>query len=127
MDDGKDILVVEDDPEINELVGAYVQLAGFDYRAAHDGASALQRVSERRPSLIVMDLMLPDADGLEICRQIKSDPQTRAIPVLVLTALDREEQRARGRACGIAGYMTKPFDPDDLIDTIKRTAVNGRH
>jgi DNA-binding response OmpR family regulator len=125
MLNGKDVLVVEDDPDINELVGAYVQLAGFGYRAAHDGAAALRQVSEHKPSLIVLDLMLPDTDGLEVCRRLKSDPQTRQIPVLVLTALDREEQRTRGRECGAAGYMTKPFDPDDLMDTIRRSATVG--
>jgi DNA-binding response OmpR family regulator len=122
MMNGKDVLVVEDDPDINELVGAYVQMAGFAYRAAHDGATALRQVSEHKPSLIVMDLMLPDTDGMEVCRQLKANPNTRQIPVLVLTALDQEEQRAQGRACGLAAYMTKPFDPDDLMDTIRRTA-----
>lgn len=123
MIDGKNVLVVEDDPEINELVGAYVELAGFTYRPALDGAAAMRCVHEHLPSLVVLDLMLPDTDGLEICRWIKSDPATSGVPVLMLTALDRQEQRQRGKECGAAEYMTKPFNPDDLMAAIKRTAA----
>ena len=68
-----DVLVVEDDTQINELVGAYVQIAGYEYRSALDGAGALAAVRERLPSLIILDLMLPDTDGFEVCKQLKSD------------------------------------------------------
>lgn len=122
------VLVVEDDQEINELVGAYVQIAGFDYHPAADAAQALRKARAEHPSLIVLDLMLPDADGFEVCRRLKSEPETRDIPVLMLTALEGEEERRRGRECGAVEYMTKPFDPDRLMTAIKDFAHrNGQH
>ena len=122
---GADVLVVEDDTQINELVGAYVQIAGVGYRAALDGASALAAVRERLPSLIILDLMLPDTDGFEIARQLKRDEKTASIPIVMLTALDRDEQRKQGMDAGAVRYITKPFDPDQLIDAIRKTALTG--
>ena len=119
----RDVLVVDDDAEINELVGAYVGLAGFGYTAALDAASGLRQAVERSPSLIVLDLMLPDASGLEVCRQLKRDHRTAGIPVLMLTALDRDEQRRKGHEAGVVAYMTKPFDPDALMHTIRVHAL----
>ena len=119
-----DVLVVEDDPEINELVGAYAQLAGFEYRRALDGASAFAEVSRRPPSLIVLDVMLPDLDGFEICRRLKSTPSA-GVPVIFLTALYDEASRRRGMECGAADYLTKPFDPDRLIESLERHGHPG--
>jgi two-component system, OmpR family, alkaline phosphatase synthesis response regulator PhoP len=119
------ILVVEDDPEINELVGAYVQIAGFHYHPAWDGSSALNEARRHHPVLIVLDLMLPDVDGFEVCRRLKSEVETAAIPIVMLTALDREEHRRKGRQCGAVDYITKPFDPDRLLQTILANARNG--
>jgi len=122
MGQHKDVLVVEDDREINELVGAYVQIAGFEYLSALDGASALSQARLHHPSLIVLDLMLPDTDGFEICRKLKSEQGTAQIPVVMLTALSDEEHRRKGRECGAAEYITKPFDPDVLMAAIKDNA-----
>ena len=119
------VLVVEDDPEINELVGAYVQLAGYEYASALNGTAALRKVDERRPVLIVLDVMLPDVDGFEVARRLKGEERTRGIPIVMLTALDRDEHRQRSRQMGVADYLTKPFDPDRLMDAIRRNA-NGR-
>jgi DNA-binding response OmpR family regulator len=114
--------VVEDDSALNQLVGAYVELAGFDYRAALDGKSALRAASERPPSVVILDLMLPDMDGFEVCRKLKSDQHTARIPVLMLTALTQDESRRRGLECGAAAYMTKPFDPDELMNAIRQVS-----
>jgi DNA-binding response OmpR family regulator len=121
----RDVLVVEDDREINELVGAYVQIAGFEYRSALDGASALAEAREKQPSLIVLDLMLPDTDGFEVCRRLKSNEDTAQIPIVMLTALSDEEHQRKGRECGASDYITKPFDPDRLLAAIKENAGNG--
>src|SRR3954471_1627612 len=115
------VLVVEDDPEINHLVGAYARLAGFDYRAATTAAAAFDEIRRHRPSLIVLDVMLPDLDGFEICRRVKEDPDTRPIPVILLTALG-EAYRQRGLACGASEYLGKPFDPDLLMEAMSRYA-----
>ena len=123
-----EVLVVEDDADINELVGAYAQIAGYDYVAAHDGAEAMEQIRRHSPSLIVLDLMLPDLDGMEICRRVKSNHETKAIPVIIPTALDGENSRRDGRQCGAAAYLTKPFDPDRLMATIAQHAPkNGKH
>ena len=124
-DGSGDVLVVEDDEQINELVGAYAQIAGFGYRRALDGAEGLRSAHEHPPALIILDLMLPDTDGFEVCRQLKIDEQTAAVPIVMLTALNGEEQRKRGLACGAVRYMTKPFDPDRLIEEIKSNARKG--
>lgn len=122
MSANRDVLVVEDDREINELVGAYVQIAGFEYRSALDGQSALAEAREKHPSLIVLDLMLPDTDGFEVCRKLKSQQETREIPIVMLTALSDEENQRKGRECGASDYITKPFDPDVLMAAIKENA-----
>ena len=120
-----DVLVVEDDPEINELIGAYVELCGFPCRRVRRGDDALREVREHHPALIILDIMLPDIDGFEICRRIRADAGTAAIPIIMLTALDQELMRCRAIECGATDYLTKPFDPDRLMAAIRQRAGNG--
>src|SRR5579871_5892341 len=87
------VLVVEDDPEINRLVGAYVEFAGFQYLSALDGAEAMAQLKAQLPCAIVLDLMLPDISGWEVCRRVKAGDQTQDIPVIILTALDNDDSR----------------------------------
>jgi DNA-binding response OmpR family regulator len=124
MHDGQ-VLVVEDDPEVNELVGAYAQIAGFIYEPALNGSIALEKAAHHVPALILLDVMLPDLDGFEVCRRLKSEDRTRGVPVIMLTALDRDEYRLRGQQCGAVAYVTKPFDPDHLVEVIRSNARNG--
>jgi DNA-binding response OmpR family regulator len=119
------VLVVEDDPEVNELVGAYVEIAGFSYESAPNGYVALAKVKQHKPAMILLDVMLPDLDGFDICRRLKSEPGTRDIPVVMLTALDRDEYRQRGRQCGAAAFLTKPFDPDHLMRVMRENAAGN--
>lgn len=119
MSEAGKVLVVEDDPEVNSLIGAYAQIAGYDYTAAYDGQSALREVRSGPPDLILLDVMLPDLDGFEICRRLKSQPHTAAIPVVILTALDPQECRSRGGQCEVVAMISKPFDPEELIRTIR--------
>lgn len=127
MDQNHDVLVVEDDATVNALIGAYVELAGFGYRSAVDGEQALREARRRTPSLIVLDIMLPDTDGFEVCRQIKRDTRTADVPVVMLTALSDETSRRRGMECGAAEYLTKPFDPDRFLDVLKARAKRNGH
>ncbi len=127
MENGKsDVLVVEDDREINELIGAYVEMAGCDYHAAHDGESALRQAADHPPDLVVLDVMLPDLDGFEVCRRLKDSADTAGVPVVMLSALDREEHRKKGEACGAVAYMTKPFDPEKLLSAIRDHGQGGK-
>jgi DNA-binding response OmpR family regulator len=121
----RSVLVVEDDREINELVGAYAQIAGFEYRPALDGTSALREAHARVPAAVVLDLMLPDIDGFEVCKQLKNEPDTRPVPVIMLTALVDDASRQKGRECGASEYLTKPFDPERLMDALARHTRDG--
>ena len=118
-----DVLVVEDDPEINQLVGAYAELAGFRYRSALTGSAALAEVRRSRPQVIVLDLMLPDIDGLEVCRRVRAEFGKGDVPVIILTALESEQTRRSGIECGASEYLTKPFDPEQLMSTISKHAA----
>jgi two-component system OmpR family response regulator len=117
-----DVLVVEDDPQINELVGAYAQIAGFEYRRALNGTDALAEVGRRTPRVIVLDVMLPDLDGFEICRRIKQQQAAAGarVPIIFLTAMDSDAARRKGMECGADEYLTKPFDPDRLLESLAR-------
>jgi DNA-binding response OmpR family regulator len=122
---GRDVLVVEDDREINELVCAYAEIAGFGHRSALCGFDAVEQVRSRPPALIVLDLMLPDIDGFEVCRRVKAEAESKGKPIpviIILSALDGEKSRQQGRALGAVDYLTKPFDPDRLMEVITRHA-----
>ncbi len=117
-----DVLVVDDDAEINDLVGSYVQIAGFNYRAALDASSALKSVRKSIPALIILDLMLPDMDGFQLCKELRRDKMLAGIPIVMLTAMNREECRKQAEECGVADYLTKPFDPEKLLAAIRKNA-----
>jgi len=125
--DSRDLLVVEDDPELNELVGAYAEMAGFRYRPALNGTDALAEIERHVPAAIVLDLMLPDMSGFDVCAKVKGVARTNHVPVIILTALDSDHSRRRGLECGAAEYLTKPFDPDVLMNTIRRHANRNGH
>ena len=122
-----DVLIVEDDPEINELIGAYVQLAGFACRQVMRGDEAIRAATGHPPILIVLDVMLPDLDGFEICKRLRLDPHTATVPIIMLTALDQEDMRTRAAHCGVTEYMTKPFDPERLMAAIRQWTRSARH
>lgn len=124
-----DVLVVEDDAAINELIGEYLKLDGHHYRSALDGDSALREAREQTPNVVVLDVMLPDIDGFEICRRLKSDPRTENVPVVMLSALSDEQSRQAGMQCGASEYITKPFQPDQLLNAIKQYGCrrNGKN
>jgi len=112
------VLVVEDDREINELVGAYAELCGFAYRPALDGTTALKEARRDRPAAVILDLMLPDFDGFEVCRQMRADVSLMGVPIIILSALSSEKDKAMGFACGADAYLTKPFNPDQLMKAL---------
>jgi len=112
------VLVVEDDREINSLVGAYAQICGFEYRPALDGTTALREARREAPSAVILDLMLPDVDGFEVCRRLRNDLHLTDVPIIILSALSSEKDKARGRECGADEYLNKPFNPDELIKTL---------
>jgi two-component system, OmpR family, alkaline phosphatase synthesis response regulator PhoP len=110
------VLVVEDEPSIASFVSLYLTNAGYGVRAVGSGAEALAQVEKEQPALIVLDLMLPDMDGIEICRRIR---QRRDIPILMLTARDEDVDKIIGLEVGADDYMTKPFNPRELVARVK--------
>ena len=109
------ILVVEDDPDIQELVCYNLQQAGLETIAVEGGEAAIDRLEVEAVEMIVLDLMLPGMDGLEVCRWLKQQPQLREIPVLMLTARAEEVDRIVGLELGADDYVVKPFSPRELV------------
>ncbi len=120
------ILVVDDEPEAVELVTFNLEQAGFAVATALDGAEALRKAQALIPSLIVLDLMLPEIDGLEVCKLLRRNPDTAAIPILMLTARAAEIDRVLGLELGADDYLTKPFSPRELVLRIKNILARGR-
>jgi len=108
------VLVVDDEPDLLELVRFHLAQAGFEVETVRDGRQGIEAVRRRRPHLVVLDWMLPDLPGTEVCRQIRSDPQFRDLPILLLTAKAEEVDRVVGFELGADDYVTKPFSPREL-------------
>ena len=120
------ILIVDDEPEAVELVEFNTKQAGFDVLTAADGAEALKKARAALPNLIVLDLMLPEIDGLEVCKMLRRDPATAAIPIVMVTAKAAEIDRILGLELGADDYITKPFSPRELVLRIKNILQRGR-
>jgi DNA-binding response OmpR family regulator len=121
------ILVVEDESSIASFVALYLKNAGYGVKTAATGGEALTQVAAEKPALIVLDLMLPDIDGIEVCKQIR---QSSDVPILMLTARDEDVDKIIGLEVGADDYLTKPFNPRELVARIRsvlRRATPERH
>jgi len=114
------ILVVDDDPVILRLLQVNFRLEGYDVVTASRGDEALRIAKEQTPDVIVLDVMMPGIDGYEVCRELKEDPATAGAPVIFLSARAQDADRDRGYALGVVAYVTKPFDPAQLVDVVRR-------
>ena len=115
----KKILVVEDDRDISELITYNLEREGYDIACLYDGSQVVDFVKKRKPELIILDLMLPEVDGIEICRTLKSDAATKHIPIVMLTAKGEEADVVVGLQMGADDYIPKPFSPKVLAARIK--------
>jgi DNA-binding response OmpR family regulator len=115
-DDTQTILVVEDEQSIASFVAAYLRNDGFEVRLTPSGREALSIVASAEPALVVLDLMLPDLDGMEVCRRIR---ETSTLPVLMLTARDDDLDKIAGLDAGADDYLTKPFNPRELVARVR--------
>lgn len=113
------VLVIEDDPDIVELVAYNLEREGFRVFSAGKGEEGVRAAAERQPSLILLDLMLPGIDGLEVCRRLKARADTDAIPIIMLTAKGEESDVVLGLGLGADDYVTKPFSPRELVARIR--------
>jgi phosphate regulon transcriptional regulator PhoB len=114
-----DVLIVEDEPDIRNLLVHHLTREGFRCRTAASGPEALARVRSAAPDLVVLDLMLPEVNGLEVCRRLRSDAATAAIPIIMLTAKTDEVDRIVGLEMGADDYVAKPFSPKELVARVR--------
>lgn len=120
------VLVVEDEQALSELLNYNLTKEGFDVALAMDGDDALYMVEEDAPDIILLDWMLPNVSGVEICRQLRARTQTRDIPIIMLTARGEEEDRVRGLETGADDYMTKPFSMTELVARMRAVLRRAR-
>ena len=113
------ILVVDDEPDALELIEVNLKGAGFDVLSAANGRQALEKARATLPALVLLDVMLPEVDGLEVCKSLRRDPKTASIPIIMLTARAAEIDRVVGLELGADDYITKPFSPRELILRVK--------
>jgi two-component system, OmpR family, phosphate regulon response regulator PhoB len=113
------VLVVEDEEAISQLLAYNLEREGFEVAVAADGDEALEAVAERRPDIVLLDWMLPNVSGIEVCRRMRVRNETRAIPIIMLTARGEEEDRIRGLNVGADDYVTKPFSMSELAARLR--------
>jgi DNA-binding response OmpR family regulator len=113
------ILVVEDEESLLKLESILLSSKGYNVTGVMDGKSALEEVMAHRPDLVILDIMLPEIDGFEVCRRIKENPATSTIPVVMLTAKKNSQDVARGAEVGANAYLTKPFKSAKVIEVIE--------
>jgi len=116
----KKILIVEDEESLLKLESILLTSKGYAVRGVSNGLAALEAIGNDPPDLVLLDIMLPEIDGFEVCRRIKEDAATRDIPVIMLTAKKSREDMSRGEKVGADWYITKPFKSAMVIDTIQR-------
>ena len=109
------VVVIEDEPDLAELVRFHLSQASFSVEVAHSGRAGLEAIRRARPALVILDLMLPDLSGTDVCRELRADPKLRDLPVLMLTARSGEVDRVVGFELGADDYVTKPFSPRELV------------
>jgi CheY-like chemotaxis protein len=116
------VLVVDDDDVIRQLITVNLELEGFEVATAVDGQDCLDKVKAVAPDVITLDIMMPRLDGWEAASRLRADPETADIKVVLLSARAQEADLERGSRIGVDAYLTKPFDPDELIDVVRRLA-----
>ena len=119
------VLLVDDDPVIVRLLEVNFRLGGFEVEGANRGEEALEKARATKPDAIVLDVMMPGLDGYQVCARLREDPDLADVPVVFLTARAQEDDVARGYSLGVTEYVTKPFDPEALVATIRRALRKG--
>ena len=119
------ILIVDDDPNALRLIGYSLQVEGYETVTAENGSEALMAVEREHPSLIILDVMMPDMSGLEVCRRLRSNPRTAHLPILMLSAKGKVEDRVTGLKAGGDDYVSKPVDPTELVARVEALTLRA--
>jgi CheY-like chemotaxis protein len=114
------VLIVDDDDVIRQLISVNLALEGFEVATAVDGRDCLDRVGAVAPDAVILDVMMPRMDGYATAERLRADPATRDLRLVLLSARTQERDIARGEALGVDAYLAKPFDPDELVATVRR-------
>jgi len=120
------VLIVEDEPDIRALVVHHLKREGYQVSAASSGEEALRQVQAAPPDLVILDLMMPAMDGLEVCRRLRQDPATASLPIVMLTAKGDEVDRVLGLEIGADDYVVKPFSPKELLARVRAVLRRSR-
>ena len=123
---GQRVLIVEDEPDIRNLLVFHLEREGYQVTHCRSGAEALRLARGGPPDLVLLDLMLPEMDGLEVCRRLRQDPATRGLPIVMLTARGDEVDRVLGLEMGADDYVVKPFSPRELVARIRAVLRRAR-
>jgi CheY-like chemotaxis protein len=124
---GKRVLVVDDDRVIQQLLEVNLELEGYEVvGTASDGREALDKIAKLRPDIVILDIMMPKMDGLAVCRHLKADPELAKIPIILLSARAQDMDIRDGLDIGANAYLTKPFDPVELLDVVGRLLKGER-
>ncbi|MFH1654868.1 MAG: response regulator [Pseudomonadota bacterium] len=115
----KKILVIDDEPELIKAIEIRLQVAGFETLSASDGMEGLEKAREEKPDLIILDVMLPNMDGYQVCTLLKRDDQYKGIPIIILTARTQLTDEKRARECGADIFVTKPFQHEELVAKVR--------
>lgn len=119
-------LIVEDEPEANQLLAMLVQLRGYATESAFTGGEALRKIDEARPDIVFLDLMLPDINGYDVCKSVKSRRETSGVPIVMVTARLASENRVQGFRAGAEDYIPKPYTPDQIFQAMTDAQACGR-
>lgn len=113
------ILVVDDDEHIQKSLSQYLEMEEFDVDVASSGAEALEQVARQAPDLVLLDIMMPEMDGFEVVDRLRQHAPTARVPIILLTARGQDTDVIKGYQMGVSSYLTKPFNLDELVDTIR--------
>ena len=116
---GKKLFIADDESGFVSTLRSRLEFEGFEVTTAPDGKAALELIPDEKPDLVLLDIMMPAVNGYQVCRELKGDPDTSSIPILMLTAKSQESDKFWGMEAGADDYMTKPFDMDELIKKIE--------
>jgi DNA-binding response OmpR family regulator len=121
------VFIIDDEPETVTMFKAFLKLFDIEAEGAYTGVGGLAAIAANRPDVLILDLMLPDADGYEICKQLRSQPETATLPIIIVSARTAREDVRRGYAVGATRYLKKPVDLDKLLAEVQAAARAGRH
>jgi two-component system alkaline phosphatase synthesis response regulator PhoP len=116
----KKILLIDDEPELVKAIDIRLKSTGYEVSVAYDGRAGIHEAKEIKPDLILLDLIMPTMDGYSVAKILKDDPETKHIPIIILTASQREDLKTRCRELGVTSFIMKPFDTSDLLNMVNK-------